>query len=131
MDEALKENSDNTHHYIICTGEIATFTSAVAVCNKKVITENIGQLVFSAFVTLLAIYFAYELDFNSNLKQMLEFLQEKLLGQNLSLKKTSTAYLKLICIDRWAVLAEDFGYKYTCWGNIWIRDSGILWLWLS
>ena len=51
LDEALKENSDNVHPYIIYIGSITAFSSAVAVCNKKVVTTEIGRLVFSSILT--------------------------------------------------------------------------------
>lgn len=105
MEEALKENSDNTHPYIICTGDIAAFSSAVAVCNKKVITDNIGQLIFSAFVTLLAIYFAYELDFNPNLKHLNFF--KKSCFVKICLRKRQVQHIQT-CTDRSAALSRKF-----------------------
>lgn len=104
MDEALKENGDNSHPYIICIGTISAFTSAVAVCNNKVITGEIGQFVFSAMITLLAIHYTFELTYNPSTQQVLEFLQEKLIGDRLpAKKKTSTAYSNIFravnCIE--------------------------------
>ena len=95
VDEALKENADNVHPYIIFVGTIASFSSAVAVCNKKVITFEIGNWVISAVLTLLAIHYTYELTYPPAVQQVLEFLQEKLLADPLPGKKTSTAYSNL------------------------------------
>ena len=49
LEEALKENGDNPHPYVVCTGDI---NSAVVICNKKVITSEIGSVVFSSLITL-------------------------------------------------------------------------------
>lgn len=66
------------------------------VCNKKVITEELGQLVISAIIVLISIHFAYDLAYNPACKPVLEFLQEKLLGVRLdSSRKTIIAYSNL------------------------------------
>jgi hypothetical protein len=91
----LKENSDNVHPYIVFVGTISSFSSAVAVCNKKVITTEIGNWVISAILTLLAIHYTYELIYPPAVQQVLEFLQEKLLADPIPGKKTSTAYSNL------------------------------------
>ena len=75
------------------------------VCNKKVITEEIGQLVISAIIVLLSIHFTYDLAYYPASRQVLEFLQEKLLGARLdSSRKTTTAYSNLYravsCIEQ-------------------------------
>ena len=68
----------------------------VIICNKKVITEEIGQLIVSAIITLLSVQFAYDLAYNPDCKQALEFLQEKFLGVMLdSSRKITTAYSNL------------------------------------
>lgn len=74
-------------------------------CNKKVVTEEIGQLLISAIIVLLSIHFAYDLAYNPACKQVLEFLQEKLLGARLdSSRKTTTSYSNLYravnCIEQ-------------------------------
>ena len=81
--EALKRNSSNTYPYAICVGKPNDVTTSVVVCNKKVIIKEIGRLVVSAILVLMAVHYAYELSFNPTCKSILEFLQEKLLGDSL------------------------------------------------
>lgn len=96
LDEALNENSSNVHPYIVCIGTISSFSSAVAVCNKTVITVEIGQFVFTSILILLALHYTFELSYNPATQQVLEFLQEKLIGDCLpSKKKMTTAYSNL------------------------------------
>ena len=57
------------------------------------ITQNIGQLLFSSVLTLLAIHYTYELAYNPLAQNVLQFFQEKLLGDRLpSSKKINAAY---------------------------------------
>jgi hypothetical protein len=96
VEEALKKNSDNTHPYIILLGSHTEFTSAVGVCGKKVITSEIGQFILSAILTLLAISYAYDLSYNPSVQQVLEFIQEMVIGDSLpSTRKVSTAFSNL------------------------------------
>ena len=53
LDEALKKNSKNTHPYAICIGLATDIKSSVIVCNRKVITEEIGHFVFSVLLALI------------------------------------------------------------------------------
>lgn len=103
MEEALKKNSKNTSPYAVCVGTPLAFSTAVIVCNKKVITEECGTLVLSALLTLLAVHYAYELSFNPACQSVLEFLQEKFLGDSLPNRKMSTNYCNLFravnCIE--------------------------------
>ena len=50
-------------------------------CEKKVVTEDIsvGNRLISGVIILLAVYFAYQLEFPQEIKLCLWFLQEKLL----------------------------------------------------
>ena len=100
----LKTNAQNLHPYVACVGSPSVFSSAVVVCNKKVITEEIGTLVTSTLLVLLAVHYAYELSFNPECKSVMEFLQEKLLGDRLSSRKMSTSYSNLFravhCIEQ-------------------------------
>ena len=84
-EEAMQRNKDNTHPWILCTGTPSSVSSAVLVCQQKVITIEIGKTVFLALLTLLAIHYAYELQYNPLVQQPLEFLQEKLLSDQLYL----------------------------------------------
>jgi hypothetical protein len=87
-----------------CIGSPSALSSAVVVCNKKVITDEIGALITSGVLVLLAVHYAYELSFNPVCKSVLEFLQEKLLGDRLPSKKMSTSYCNLFravnCIEQ-------------------------------
>ena len=73
LDEALKKNAGNTHPYVICVGHHSTISSSAAVCDKCVITSEIGHFLFSAIVTLITYSFSY----NRITQQVLEFLQEE------------------------------------------------------
>ena len=110
----MKENAANDDPYIVCVGSIDAFTSAVGVCKNKVITNNIGQLVFSALATLLAIYYTYDLDYHSAVKQVFQFLQEKVIQHPISTKsRPSTAYTNLYravnCIEQHKLLEKEQG----------------------
>lgn len=102
LDEALQKNVGNTHPYIIIVGTSTAFSSAVCICNKKVITCNIGKFIFSSVLTLLAVHYAYELSYHPEVQQVLEFFQEKLMGD--CTKKVSTSLSNLIravtCIEQ-------------------------------
>ena len=89
----MKKNASNTHPYAICIGSIGAITSSVIVCNRKVITEKIGHMVFSVILALICTHYAFNLSYNPVSQQVMEFLQEKLLGDRLaSSRKTTTAY---------------------------------------
>lgn len=101
----MQKNKDNTHPWILCVGSPSKILSAVLVCQRKVITKEIGKSVFSAILVLLAIHYTYEFKYNPLTQQVLEFLQEKLLGDRLPLsRKTSAAYSSLFraidCIEQ-------------------------------
>ena len=89
------------------------FTSSVVVCNKKVISVEIGHFIFSSLLTLLAVHFTYTLSYNPVSQQVLEFLQEKVLGDRLPpSRKTSMAYSNLYravsCLEhKFQVQVED------------------------
>jgi hypothetical protein len=103
LEEALKENSENQHPYVVCTGTIDEIDSAVVICNKKVITSEIGGLVFSSIMTLLAVHYAFELAFNPITKQVLEFIQETLIADPVPNKKStsySNLYRSIMCIKQ-------------------------------
>lgn len=105
MDEALKRNADNTHPYVICVGDLCSISSSVAVCDKCVITSEIGHFVFSAILTLIAISYTYSFSYNPVTQQVLEFLQEKVVGDCLfSTKRLSVAFTNLsraiTCIEQ-------------------------------
>ena len=57
---------------------------------------HIGRLVFSTLLTLLAVHYTCQLSYNPLSQQVLEFLQEKLLGNRLpGSRKMSAAYSNL------------------------------------
>ena len=97
MGEALKKNASNSHPNAICIGSIGAITSSVIVCNRKVITEKIWHMVFSVILALICTHYAFNLSYNPVSQQVMEFLQEKLLGDRLaSSRKTTTAYSRAI-----------------------------------
>ncbi len=94
LDEALKTNSTNTYPYVIVVGDPAS--SSVAVCDKRVITSEIGHFTFSAVLTLLAIHYAYNQQYNPIILPVMEFLQEKIVGDCFpSNKRLSVAFTNL------------------------------------
>lgn len=108
----MRKNKDNTHPWILCVGSPTKISSAVLVCDHKVVTTDIGKLVFSALLILLAFHYTYIFSYNPLSQQILEFLQEKLLGDRLpSSRKTSTAYSNMFraveCIEQ--KLSEKVG----------------------
>ena len=89
----MEKNRKNNNPYIICMGSPCKFTSAVVVCNGKVITIEIGKMVFSAVLVLLAVHYTYELSFCPLIHQVMEFIQEGVIGDRLPLsRKISTPY---------------------------------------
>ena len=77
------KNKDNTHPWVLCVGSPTSISSAVLVCQKKVVSKDIGKTVFSSILVLMAAHYAYEFAYNPMTQQVLEFLQEKLLGDPL------------------------------------------------
>ena len=104
LDEALKKNAGNTHPHVICVGDHSTIFSSVAVCDKCVITSEIGHFVFSAILTLIAISYTYSFSYNPITQQVLEFLQEVVGDCLLSTKWLSVAFTNLsraiTCIEQ-------------------------------
>ena len=101
----MKANAQNKYPYVACIGSPTTFTSAVVICNKKVISEEIGQLVVTCIIVLLSVHFAFDLAYNPVCQLVLEFLQEKFLGAILDTsRKITTAYSNLYravnCIEQ-------------------------------
>ena len=99
-----KKNKDNTHPWVLCVGTPCNISSAVLVCQRKIISKEIGKTVLSALLVLLAAHYTYEFAYNPLVQQTLEFLQEKFLGDRLpSSRKTSVAYSSLFraidCIE--------------------------------
>ena len=77
---------------------MAHITSSVIACNQKVISIEIGQLVLSSLLALIPVHYTYELAYNPLTQLVLEFLQEKLIGDRLPPSKNSkmsTAYCNL------------------------------------
>lgn len=101
----MQKHKDDTHPWVLCVGTSAeNFSSAVCICNRKVITVDIGKLVVSALLVLLGIHYTYSFSYNPLTQQVLEFLQEKLLGDQLPPdKKITSAYSNLFravdCIE--------------------------------
>ena len=104
VEEALRKNAKNTFPYAVCVGTPESVQTLVIVCNKKVLTDEIGNLLISAILVLLAVHYAYELSFNPVCQSVLEFLQEKFLGDSLPGRKMSTSYCNLFravnCIEQ-------------------------------
>ena len=67
----------------------------VIVCKKKVITEELGRSPFVGLLVLIAVHYVYKWEFNSGVKEVLEFVQEKLLQDPLPRQKQSIAYTNL------------------------------------
>lgn len=67
----------------------------VVVCQKKVITGELGKCLFIGLTVLLAVHYVYKWEFNSSVKEVLEFIQDKLLQDPLPKQKQSIAYANL------------------------------------
>ena len=80
---------------MVCTGTTGDINSAVVICNKKVITSEIGSVVFSSLITLIAVHYCFELAYNPTTKQVFDFIQEILIGDPVHNKRTSTSYSNL------------------------------------
>ena len=62
LKKQCKRNKDNTHPWIHCVGTVCNkLSSTVLVCQRKVITKEIGKSVSSALLLLLAVHYTYEL----------------------------------------------------------------------
>ena len=64
--------------YILAVGSGPDLSSMVIVFWKKTITAEIGQSVISGIGVLITAYHVYRWEFNSEIKEVLNFLQEKL-----------------------------------------------------
>lgn len=65
-------------------------------CSGKVIVDEIGVLLSSAFITLLGVHYTFQLAYNPHAQEVLEFLQENLIGDGLpSSRKMSAGYSNL------------------------------------
>lgn len=65
--------------YILAVGSgPSDLSSMVIVFRKKTITAEIGQTVINGVGVLIAAYHVYRWEFNSEIKEVLNFLQEKL-----------------------------------------------------
>ena len=92
----MQMNKDNTHPWVLCDGSPTAVSSAVLVCQRKILTKEIGKSVFSVILTLMAVHYMYDFAYNPWTQQVLEFLQEKLLGDCLpASRKPSAAYSRL------------------------------------
>lgn len=92
-DEGLAVTKTNTHAFILAVGTVDNIESAVVVCDQRVLTVAV-EMVLSA--VLLGIHFVYNIEYNPVVREVFEFLQEKLLGIPLpSGKKTSVSYSNL------------------------------------
>ena len=88
-------SKDNNDPYILATGSSAnSITSMVIVAGKTVISEKIGSQILSGILVLLAVHYVYNWQFNTQSKEVMEFLQEKLLLDPLP-KKPTVAYSNL------------------------------------
>ena len=101
----MLKNKDNMYPWILCIGTPCNISSSVLVCQRKVVTNEIGQSIFSALLVLMAVHYTYDFAYNPLVQQALEFLQEKLLGDQLpKSRKISVAYSSLFraidCIEQ-------------------------------
>ena len=64
VEEAMQRNKDNTHPWILCVGSPGKISSAVLVCQRKVITNEIGKSVFSSLLVLMTVHYTYEFSYN-------------------------------------------------------------------
>ena len=65
------------------------------VCDQRVLTVAV-EMLLSAVLLLLGIHFVYNIEYNPVVREVLEFLQENVLGISLpSGKKTSVSYSNL------------------------------------
>ena len=89
---------------MLAIGTVEEITSSVIVCDRKVITTQIGKQVISGLLTLIAFHYTYELQYNQIVQEVMFFIQEKLLGHPLpATQKVSQAYSNLFrsiaCIE--------------------------------
>ena len=70
----------HTTPFLLMIGSITDFESFTFVCEKKAVTTEIEERLSSGIITLLAVYFTYNLQFDPNVQLVLSFLQEKLLN---------------------------------------------------
>jgi len=81
---------------VLAIGTVEEITSSVMVCDRKVITTQIGKQVISGLLTLIAVHYTYELQYNQLVQEVMCFIQEKLLGHPLpATQKVLQAYSNL------------------------------------
>ena len=95
-DEGLAVTKTNTHAFILVVGTVDNIESAVVVCDQRVLTVAVEMVLLSAVLLLLGIHFVYNIEYNPVVREVFEFLHEKLPCIPLaSEKKTSVSYCNL------------------------------------
>ena len=80
VENGLAKSKENNDPYVLAVGEGPdNVESMVVVCKKKVITEELGRSPFVGLIVLIAVHYVCKWEFNSGVKEVLEFIQEKLL----------------------------------------------------
>ena len=57
--------------------------SSVIVCGRKVLTGHVRKQVLTGLITLIAVHYMYELQYNQHSAEIMYFMQEKLIGDPL------------------------------------------------
>ena len=94
--EGLAQSKDNNDAFILAIGDGAdNVKSMVIVCRNKVITDELGRCPLVGVLALIAVHYVYQWQFNTTVKEVMEFIQEKLLQDPLPQQKQSVAYNNL------------------------------------
>lgn len=113
-EEGVMKASNNRDPYLLCVGSAENVSSCVVVCNNKVITDHISKRLLPCAMVLLAVYYCFNLEYNSKVKPALEFLQEKLLRDRLPANRKVTRsyeqlYRALDCIENKMAVEDNKG----------------------
>ena len=90
--EAMQGNQDP---YIALIGTLSRVESSSLMCKGRVLVQSIGSRIFSMLIVLIAFCHTFAIQYNHEVREGIEFVQEKLLGI-VEGKKKSTAYVNLL-----------------------------------
>ena len=81
--------------FVAVIGTRSQVDSSFLVCEGKVLIKNIGSRVFSMLLILIAFCHTFNVEFNPEVREAMEFIQERLLGIAEG-KKKSTAFVNIL-----------------------------------
>jgi hypothetical protein len=100
-----------TDPYIMITGSFTNCEDCALICNRKIVFKlRAGYTFLNMILTLIAFCHLFVIEYQADVKETMEFLQEKLLGI-VERRSHSTAYMNLFrsvtCLQEKIEVTED------------------------